>query len=114
MVELYGKIMICAFFNVYTYKTPTFQIRLKSISDFDDNQPSIGDYDMMFHPLHSEESETMPLTEIKRKRKRNYDIQSYDTISLIDDKIDFDNCLKMDQRVLKSYFIDKNKGIVVD
>ena len=91
LVELYGKIMICAFFNVYTYKTPTFQIRLKSISDFDDNQPSIGDYDMMFHPLHSEESETMPLTEIKRKRKRNYDIQSYDTISLIDDKIDFDN-----------------------
>ena len=71
LVELYGKIMICAFFNVYTYKTPTFQIRLKSISDFDDNQPSIGDYDMMFHPLHSEESETMPLTEIKRKRKRN-------------------------------------------
>lgn len=30
------------------------------------------------------------------------------------DKIDFDNCLKMDQRVLKSYFIDKNKDIVVD
>lgn len=30
------------------------------------------------------------------------------------DKIDFDNCLKMDQRVLKSYFIDKNRDIVVD
>lgn len=30
------------------------------------------------------------------------------------DKIDFDNCLRMDQRVLKSYFIDKNRDIVVD
>ena len=29
-------------------------------------------------------------------------------------KIDFDNCLRMDQRVLKSYFIDKNKDIVLD
>ena len=30
------------------------------------------------------------------------------------DQIDFDNCLRMDQRVLKSYFIDKNRDIVVD
>ena len=30
------------------------------------------------------------------------------------DKIDFDNCLRMDQRVLKSYFIDKNRDVVVD
>ena len=30
------------------------------------------------------------------------------------DKIDFDNCLRMDQRVLKSYFINKNRDIVVD
>lgn len=30
------------------------------------------------------------------------------------DKIDFANCLTMDQRVLKSYFIDKNRKVVVD
>ena len=30
------------------------------------------------------------------------------------DKIDFDNCLRMDQRVLKSYFVDKNRDVVVD
>lgn len=30
------------------------------------------------------------------------------------DKIDLANCLIMDQRVLKSYFIDKNREVVVD
>lgn len=30
------------------------------------------------------------------------------------DEIDLPNCLTMDQRVLKSYFVDKNKDVVVD